>query len=182
MPSYHSRNMIPVPPLSPSLISSVNSSSSDSMSSSSLASPEDGALDSNLKFLSDDDSKKEQSTRQLSSGSGSYTFLVNSPLPSLQPQSFTPSLQLQMRSGCGNLCPGVSQWRVPSPSPTFVRAHTVDAQMRMHERYHPYTTRGRVTSLELGFTARSLGLSLFNGMTLEDIHEVCVRSLVPLLN
>ena len=29
------------------------------MSSSSLASPEDGALDSNPKFLSDNDSKKE---------------------------------------------------------------------------------------------------------------------------
>lgn len=176
--------MIPVPPLSPSLISSVNSSSSDSTSSSSLASPEDGALDSNRnpKFLSDDDSKKEQSTRRLSSSSGSYTFSVNSPLPSLQPQSFTPSLRPQTRSGRGNLRPGVSQRRVPSPSPTFVRARTVDAQMRMRERYHPYTTRGRVTSLELGFAARSLGLSSFNGMTLEDVHEVCVRSLVPLLN
>jgi len=166
--------MAAVPRLSPTL--SENSSS-----------PEDGALDSNpnAKFLSDDDSKKERSTRQLSSSSDSYilsSIKFPPPPPSLQPQNFTPSARPQARSGRGDLHAGVSQQRDPGPSPTSVRARTVDAQMRMRERYHPYIGRSRTTPLELGFAARSLALSSFNGTTLEDVHEVCVWSLVRLLN
>lgn len=160
-----------LPRLSPSLTLSLNSSNS-----SSLPSPKDGVLDlnsghPNMKFPPDNIFKKPTLRRSFSCSDSRHphAFPVY-PHPSLQPRSFILPSKPQARSGC---CAGVFRQRDTSSSPS-VRDRTVNAQKLMHERYRPYAAKSRATPSELGIAARSLGLSSYSGMTLEDIEEVHV--------
>jgi len=54
-----------------------------------------------------------------------------------------------------------------------VRDRTVEAQQRMYKHFHPYSRKDGATPLELRFSARTIGPSSHNGMSMQDVVQVC---------